>query len=432
MTGSFATPSSPRPGSSLFWLAPLALIELVFLGVYWLSATFATTCGSDEFGPIGYTHGGRPASVTTAVVLAVLVWVSAAVMLYRSPRWRWPILGLGGAVCATALGTLWAISPSVWRAGVCPGVAVSQVSSQVGRLLSGDTDAVESVAFSPNGHLLASSSDDGTIRLWDVRSQRQLGRPLWRYSDRINTVVFSPNGHDLASGACDGTIRLWGVRTHRQLGSALHAGHERDCVNAVAFSPDGLRLVSASDFGDGRLRLWDVRRHKQLGRVFGHQGIGFNDVAFSPDGRTVAVGVNRFGYGGAIALWDVLSHRRLGQPGRVGLQVLSVAFSPSGRLIASGDADGGVRLWNVRGRRRHGILYHDPLEMEDSVAFSRDGRIVAACSDFGTLRVWDVRSQRKVLEARDIEAKSVASSRDGRMLAIGDSDGTIRLLRSPG
>jgi WD40 repeat protein len=433
---SSATPSlgqgegQPQPGSSLPWLIPLALIELVFLGVYWSAATFATSCGSDEFGPIGYAHNGQPKSVTAAVVLAASVWVGAGVALYRFPRWRRGVFGLGSALYAAGLGVLWAMSPLIWGAGVCPGVPVSHVSGQVGRLLEGHTDTIESVAFSPNRRLLASSSDDGTIRLWDVRSQRELGRPLWHYRGVINAVAFSPDGREIASGACDGTVRLWDVRTHRQLGSALLAGRDRACVNGLAFSPDGRMLVSGSDFGDGRVRLWDVRRHTQLGSAFGQPGNGFNDVAFSPDSHTVVAAVNVHGYWGAVVLWDVRSHRQLGQPGRVGLQVLTVAFSPNGRLIASGDAKGGVRLWNARGRRRRGALYENQLEMVQGVAFNRDGHTLAACFHFGTLRVWDVRSQRKLAD-REIEATSLAFSRDGRMLAIGDSDGTIRLLRSP-
>lgn len=423
-----------RPASftdeGLGWLFALAFIELLFFGVYWFFASFAG-CGGDQYGPVRYVHGGQPESLTAAAVVGALLVIAAAVAVWRASRSRRRIVLSAIALYAAGLGLLWAISPPIWGAGVCPGVAVSHVPGQIGPLLKGHTDAVESVAFSSDGRLLASSSDDGTIRLWDVRNQRELGQPLWRFSNRINTVAFTPNGRELASGACDDTIRLWDVRTHRQLGRPLHAGHELDCVNAVAFSPDGLRLVSASDFGDGRIRLWDVRRHKQLGRPFGHPGSAFNDVAFSPDGHTVAGGVNLFSYGGAVALWEVGTHRRLGQPGRVGLQVLAVAFSPHGQLIASGDADGGIKLWNVRGRRRNGTLYHDQLEMESSVAFSRGGNTVAACSDFGTLRVWDVASHRMLLEARNIEATSVASSRDGRLLAIGASDGTIRLLRSP-
>jgi WD40 repeat protein len=417
-----------RPRLALPWLVPLAVTEFVFVGVYWF---FANTrgCGSDQFGPIGYAHGGQPKSVATGVVLAASVWVGAGVALYKFPGWRRGVFGLGSAFYAVGLGLLWAITPLVWGAGVCPGVAVSHVSGQVGRLLEGHTDTIESVAFSPNRRLLASSSDDGTIRLWDVRSQRELGRPLWHYRGAIHTIAFSPDGRELASGACDGTVRLWDARTHRQLGPALLAGRDRACVNGVAFSPDGRLLVSGSDFGDGRVRLWDVRRHTQLGSALGHPGNGFNDVAFSPDGRTVVAGVDARGFG-AVVLWDVRSKRQLGQPGRVGLPVQTVAFSPSGRLIASGDADGGVRLWNVRGRRR-GTLYRDPLDTPESITFSRDGHTLAACFEFGGLRVWDVRSHRQIFNARQVEAATVSSNRDGRMLAIGDSDGTIRLLRSP-
>jgi WD40 repeat protein len=288
---------------SQLWLLPLALVFFTLGGVYSFFAVFVTTCGGDEFGPIGYVRGGQPESLTSAVALGASLWLAAGVALWRFARWPRRILASATALYAAGLGLLWAISASVWGAGLCPGAAPSHLPGQVGSLLRGHTNIVQSVAFSPNGHLLASSGDDGTIRLWDVQSHRELGDPLWRYRDRIYGDAFSPDGREIASASCDGTVRLWDVPTHRQLGRPLLADDDRACVFGVAFSPDGRTLASGSE--DGYVRLWDVRTQKILFGLFGSADIsayGFNDVAFSPDGRTLAAAAN-VGGAGAVLLW---------------------------------------------------------------------------------------------------------------------------------
>ena len=169
---------------------------------------------------------------------------------------------------------------------------------QIEKTLTGNTGPVNSVAFSPDGKTLASGgADDGTVQLWDVATGRQTHAPLTGHTYAVQSVAFSSQDM-LASSSVDYFIRLWNPASGHQLPQSPLTG-DTEAVNSVAFSPDGQTLASGA--ADGTVRLWDVATGQQIGASFTGQTGSVNSVAFSPDGQTLASG----DADGTVQLWDV-------------------------------------------------------------------------------------------------------------------------------
>jgi WD40 repeat protein len=274
-----------------------------------------------------------------------------------------------------------------------------------------------SVAFSPDGKLLATGDTNGEIRLYQVADGRQLltykGHTGW-----VCSVTLSPDGRMIASGSDDRTVKLWDASTGLCLKTLQgHSGR----VFSVAFSPDGHTLASGSE--DSSVKLWDVSTGQVKKTLHKHTNWIFS-VAFSPDGHTLASGSED----SSVRLWEVNTGLCLktlqGHSGRV----LSAAFSPDGRTLASGSEDSSVKLWEVNtGLCLKTLQGHSDVLW--SVAFGSDSDTLASSSNDQTVRLWDCRTGRclKTLQGHSNRVFSVAFSPDGHTLASGSFGQEVRL-----
>ena len=216
---------------------------------------------------------------------------------------------------------------AVWNLNT-PTATAARLPGHPGQLVS-------ALAFNPAADLLASSAENPTITLWDVASKRPRHPPLRGHRSTVNALAFSPDGHTLASADAD-SVRLWDLTTAR--GPSVEKVLRQADVGALAFSPDGHTLASVD--GAGAIELTRIAKAGRSGRLSAGDA-GVLDVAFNPDGRILIVGDEK----GAIRIWDLANRRQLGQLAPSG-PVNHVAVSPDGRTFASAGDGFSVRLWS--------------------------------------------------------------------------------------
>ncbi len=287
-------------------------------------------------------------------------------------------------------------------------------------------EATRVTAFGPGGRSLIAVGYDGTAKSWNVTDPAHPDRGADRtvHGGRVRAAAISPDNRMVAAvGAEDGQLTLTDVtRPNRPVTLTAPAGSARG-TNAMAFSPDGRTLAVADAT---RVLLWNVAdpvRPTLLATLSGGAGIG-TTVAFSPDGRTLATGDNR-----ALTLWNVAARSA---PVRLATltghtdSLRALAFGPNGRTLASGSADNTAMLWDVTDRARPQRVatltgHRGPV---GSVTFGPDGHTLATGSTDQAVTLWDTTNPAGPVRLASMraglggEVRAVAFRRDGRTLAV--------------
>lgn len=295
--------------------------------------------------------------------------------------------------------------------------------------------SIAALAFAPDGITLASSSWDGTLRLWKIQGSTFAA---WaKLPGSASAIAFAPDGTFLASGRTDAQLALWDVTGQAPKECHTLPGHtHRPFV--LAFTPNGKMLVTGC-FGP-TLRFWDLRAAEPDGwSLFSTDenapGFTVASLAISGDGRLLAT-ASHTGTSG-LRLWTI-DGALLDEWAVPKVKARLVAFSPDGKTLAVHGDGGTVQLWEAAGdklRERIKLPGH-PLPKQDgtvnAVVFTPDGKALATAGKDGKVVIWDTASG-KALHRWTMpgEIKALALAVDGRHLAAGGSDGTIYLLRLP-
>ncbi|MFF2812467.1 hypothetical protein ACFVT2_35900 [Streptomyces sp. NPDC058000] len=285
------------------------------------------------------------------------------------------------------------------------------------------------VAFSPDGRVLAVDYH-GRVRLWHLTAEAaSWDDPAGELGKRLNhflvSLAFSPDGGLLAAGSSNGTTWLWDMHTRTRVSKAL-TGQEG--LRTVVFAPDGHHMVTAGK----TLRVWDVTDPAHPRRVGKRIGAGYTATAtaFSPSGRLAVAS----GEIGRVRLWEVADGEDFdSEVGRHRAPVTAMAFSSDGRYLATGSEDTTVRLWDAATRKESGSPLAGHSGPVTTVAFSPDGQYLATASEDTTVQVWDTTTNTRMgepLKSHTAPVTTIAYSPDSRLLVTGGGSG-VRLWVPP-
>src|SRR5260221_420340 len=285
------------------------------------------------------------------------------------------------------------------------------------RTFEGHASWVHAVALTPDGRFVVSGSGDGTLRAWDLESNRSV-RSFARHRGPIRAVAITPDGRRVVSASDDHTLRVWDLDSGRSLRTLR--GHS-NAVSLVRITSHGFRAISASL--DGTLRVWDLQSGQLLRTLEGHAG-RVHAVALTPDAaRAVSASSDR-----TLRVWDLENGRLLHTLAGHTDPVTAVTVLPDGRRVISGSADHTLRMWDLEKKQS----VHTLVGQTDNITrmlLTPDQHRAAVHSDYHVLRMWDLETGQLVrtLAGHTDWVTAAAVIPDGRYLISGSADHSLRL-----
>jgi mono/diheme cytochrome c family protein len=288
----------------------------------------------------------------------------------------------------------------------------------------GHDGSVGALAYSPDGHFVATGGADRTVRLWEAATGKELKR-FDGHTDEIYAVAVSRDAKRVVSAGRDRKVRAW----DGERGNALHVLEEHSApVRAVAISPDGSFIFSGAD--DGTIAFWNLDKGtKPFATWKAHAG-AVTTLAVSPGGFPFLSG----GRDGMVHFWSLRLSADVSL--RHGGEVHAVAFSPDGKLALSGGNDRAVRLWDVEtGEQKKRFTGHENTVIR--VGFTSDGRhVLSGSSRYQTpdrvIRVWEAATGKEIVERGFTPGESVeavAFAPDGSAALLSHPGSGLRLWR---
>ena len=334
--------------------------------------------------------------------------------------------------------------------------------------LKGHTQSIRSLALTPDGEILASASDDKTIKLWQLETGQELCT-LRAHSKSVCSIAISADGEIIASGSEDKTVKLWQLSTGMQIGT-LTLGHwftrDSGCVYAVAMSSDAQILATLDN--NGTLKLWNLKTGQEIHRLQGDTS-WIHAIAISPNGQILA-GAS----GDSIKLWNLRTGRQFCILSGHNSWVRTVTFSPDGQMLATGSDDATIKLWNLKTREEfctftghtrpvYSVVFRpigndnfggiggnlSPFILEKITVYNSEnkalaapltqpfsqtqelgvGKIIASSSDDKTIKLWDIITGQELCTLTDNSSwvHAIAFSPDGQNLVSGGGDAIINI-----
>lgn len=286
--------------------------------------------------------------------------------------------------------------------------------------LQGHTKPVWTGAFSPNGGAVVTGDDDGVAKLWNVADGKFLG-DIGKHTAAINAVAFSPDGHYLATVSADQTAQITDLTSCQQTTCAFQTFSTQAALWNVAFSPDSKYMVVGSDDQNG-YKVNIATNTSEL-QFSGHSDAVLG-VAYSPDGKYVATGSRD----GTARIWDANSGQTIAILRGHDNSIWSVAFTPDSRLVLTGSADTTAKLWDISDSAALRVLRGHANKVLGA-DYSGDGKRIISVGADGAAIVWDAKNDSMVadLVGHSGWVSDGALNHDGTRAATASFDGTARI-----